>query len=79
MMNSGTYVRRAPEVLRVKCRTRQRAVSRHRNWRVALPVGLVVAVAMAFGILGLLNAETLGAQAIDATALQLPFDIHTLS
>ena len=72
-MDSRAHVHRAPDVLKAKPRTAGKAATRRRNWGIALPLGLMVVAAVVFGILGILNAGTIGEQAVQGAQLGTPF------
>jgi len=68
-MTSRVHVTEAREAYRPALR----AAAMGRNWGIALPIGLMVAVAVVFGILGILGAETIGEQAVQGAQLGIPF------
>ena len=65
-----TYVHEAPEILTVKPKAE---VAKGRNWGIALPLGLIAALLIAFGIVGLLNAEVIGRASTEVATIGLPF------
>ena len=56
-MTTRTHIGEMPEVYE------QKAVSKGRNWGVMLPIGLLVVLVIALGIVGFANAELVGENA----------------
>ena len=65
-----TYVHETPEILTAKPKAE---VATGRNWGVALPLGLVAAFLIIFGVIGLLNAEVIGSIGTQVAEIGLPY------
>ena len=71
-MDSGAHVSEEVRALIEELKAEQKAATRVRNWRIAVPIGLLFALVVTFAVLGLLNIETLGEQAAEMSSVGLP-------
>jgi len=70
-MESGAHVSEEVRALIAELKAEQKAVTQVRNWRIAIPIGLLFVLIVAFAVLGLLNIETLGEQAAEMSSAGL--------
>ena len=70
-MDSGAHVSEEVRALIEELKAEQRAATDVRNWRIAVPIGLLFVLIVAFAVLGLLHIETLGEQAAEMSSVGL--------
>ena len=68
-MTSKAHVAEARDIYRAE----PKAATKGRNWGIAIPIGLLIAAAVAAGILGIMGAGTAGEQAVQGAQLGIPF------